>query len=35
MAEAREAMKAPASGTAPDRLMPGGAPGQPVPTKRY
>ena len=31
----REAMKGPSTGTAPDRAMPGSAPGQPVPSRRY
>jgi tetratricopeptide (TPR) repeat protein len=35
VAKVREAMKGPSTGTAPDRAMPGSAPGQPVPTRRY
>ena len=31
----REAMKQPTTGAAPDRVMPGAAPGQPVPSRRY
>lgn len=31
----REAMKRPTTGAAPDRVMPGAAPGQPVPRGRY
>lgn len=35
VAKVREAMKQPTTGTAPDRVMPGSTPGQPVPTRRY
>ena len=35
VAKVREAMKGPSTGTAPDRAMPGSAPGQPVPNRRY
>lgn len=35
VAKVREAMKGPSTGTAPDRAMPGSAPGQPVPSRRY
>lgn len=35
VAKVREAMKGPATGTAPDRAMPGNIPGQPVPPRRY
>jgi tetratricopeptide (TPR) repeat protein len=35
VAKVREAMKQPSTGTAPDRAMPGTAPGQPVPSRRY
>jgi tetratricopeptide (TPR) repeat protein len=31
----REAMRQPTTGAAPDKVMPGGAPGQPVPSRRY
>ena len=34
-AKVREAMKGPSTGTAPDRAMPGSAPGQPVPPRCY
>jgi hypothetical protein len=30
VAKVREAMKGPRTGTAPDRVLPGSAPGQPV-----
>lgn len=35
VAKVREAMKGPSTGSAPDRVMPGRPPGQPVPTRRY
>lgn len=35
VAKVREAMKQPTTGAAPDRVMPGSAPGQPVPSRRY
>ena len=35
VAKVREAMKQPTTGAAPDRAMPGSAPGQPVPSRRY
>lgn len=35
IAKVREAMNQPATGAAPDKVMPGGAPGQPVPSRRY
>ena len=35
VAKVREAMKGPSIGTAPDRVMPGRPPGQPVPAQRY
>ena len=35
MAKVREAMKQPTTGAAPDKAMPGSAPGQPVPSRRY
>jgi tetratricopeptide (TPR) repeat protein len=35
VAKVREAMKGPATGTAPDQAMPGRVPGQPVPSRRY
>ena len=34
IAKVREAMKQPATGTAPERAMPGSVPGQPVPARR-
>ena len=35
VAKVREAMKQPTTGSAPDRVMPGSTPGQPVPSRRY
>ena len=35
IAKVREAMKQPTTGAAPYKVMPGGAPGQPVPSRRY
>jgi len=35
VAKVREAMKQPTTGAAPDRVIPGGTPGQPVPSRRY
>lgn len=35
VAKVREAMKGPATGSAPERAMPGSTPGQPVPSRRY
>ncbi len=35
MAKVREAMKQPTTGAAPDQVMSGSAPGQPVPSRRY
>jgi tetratricopeptide (TPR) repeat protein len=35
VAKVREAMKQPTTGAAPDRVMPGSPPGQPVPSRRY
>jgi len=35
VAKVREAMRQPTTGSAPDRVMPGSTPGQPVPSRRY
>jgi tetratricopeptide (TPR) repeat protein len=35
VAKVREAMKQPTTRSAPDRVMPGSTPGQPVPSRRY